>query len=317
VIDLTDKKVCVTGGNGFFGRHIVDELYRRGCDVFVPRSRDYDLRIQAAVQDMMAEQKPNVIIHAAAHCGGIGLNMEIPGTLFYDNAMMGILMLEESRIAGVEKFVQIGTCCSYPKFTPTPFKESDIWAGYPEETNAAYGIAKRALLAQGQAYNKQYGFNVIHLLIVNLYGPGDHTSLKHSHVIPALIRKFTEAKKSQLVEVPVWGTGKSTREFYYVEDAAKDFVTATEQYDGVEPLNLGTGESVTIGDLALMIADKVGYKGRLVFDPTKPDGQPHRCMDIQNACRQIDLCKKTSLSVGLDKTIQWYYEITKDANDES
>jgi GDP-L-fucose synthase len=308
-MNITDKKICVTGGNGFFGRHIVSELQRRGCTkVLIPRSQVYDLRTPEGVRAMYYTLKPEIVIHAAALCGGIGLNMEIPGLLFYENAMMGMLMLEEGRKCKIEKFVQIGTCCSYPKFTPIPFQEKDLWNGYPEETNAPYGIAKKALLTMGQAYRAQYGFNAIHLLVVNLYGPGDHSSLKHAHVIPSLIRKFIEAKENDQSTVTVWGTGQSSREFFYVEDAAKDFVTATEKYSSPEPLNLGNGVETTIREIAERIAQRVGFTGGLVFDTSITDGQPHRCMSIEKARAQFELCPKTDLTTGIDKTVEWYYK---------
>jgi GDP-L-fucose synthase len=311
-MNLQNKRVVVTGGNGFLGRYLVRELQRRGCkNIFIPRSTEFDLRTPEDVRAMYYTFKPNVVIHAAAHCGGILLNKEKPAELFYDNAIMGILMMEEARKNGVEKYVQMGTCCSYPKHTPVPFCEDEIWNGYPEETNAPYGIAKKALMVQGQAYRQQYGFDAIHLLVVNLYGPGDNTSREHSHVIPALIGKFIEAKKNNQSEVVVWGTGHASREFFYVEDAAKDIISAVEKYDGYEPLNLGTGVEITILDLARIIARKIGFEGRLVFNAGITDGQPHRCMNVDKARQAFELCPKTSLEMGLDKTINWYYNEVK------
>lgn len=304
---LTDKRIVITGGNGFLGRHLVAEFWRRGYgSLFVPRSFRYDLRTTKGVQKMYEDFEPEIVIHAAAHSGGIQLNKEKPAELFYDNIIMGVLMMEEARKKGVEKYVQMGTCCSYPKYTPVPFCEDEIWNGYPEETNAPYGIAKKALMVQGQAYRQQYGFNAIHLLVVNLYGPGDNTDRQHSHVIPALIGKFIEAKEKNLLEVVVWGTGTASREFFYVEDAVKDIISATEQYNSPEPLNLGNGVETTILELARMIAEKVGFEGQLVFNTDITDGQPHRSMNLKKARKAFDLCVKTDLSTGLDKTIEWY-----------
>ncbi len=307
-MNLKRKNITVTGGNGFLGQHLTKELRARGYNnIFVPRSAEYDLRTFDGVQRMYDIAKPDVVIHVAANCGGIQLNKEIPGTLFYDNAMMGLLMMEEARKRGIEKFVQMGTCCAYPKYTPTPFHERDLWAGYPEETNAPYGIAKKAILVQGQAYRQQYGFNSIHLLVVNLYGPGDNTNQKHSHVIPALIGRIIEAQETGKNKVMIWGTGRASREFYYVEDAAKDIVSAVKYYDGAEPLNLGNGIEVTISEMAHMIAEKVGFTGKLEFNPEITDGQPHRAMCVDKAREAFGLCPSTDLDAGLDKTIEWYY----------
>jgi GDP-L-fucose synthase len=309
MMDLSKSRVCVTGGAGFLGQRIVDVLKQRGCpDIFVPQSKDYDLRTQSDVQRMLAHSQPDVVIHAAAHAGGIGLNNEKPAELFYDNAIMGITMMEEARKSGVKKYVQIGTICSYPKFTPVPFSEENLWNGYPEETNAPYGVAKKALLVMGQAYRKQYGFNVIHLLPVNMYGPNDNFNPKSSHVIPALIRKFVDAKKSNAPEVVIWGDGSASREFLYVEDCAEAVIKATELYDECDPVNIGVGMEITIKDLVTMVSTKVGYKGSVVYDTTKPNGQPRRSLDTQKASQKFGFIAKTSFSEGLDKTIAWYHK---------
>lgn len=306
-MSLLDK-ICVTGGNGFLGRHLVDELYRRGYNkVSVPSRHRYDLRTRDGILEMLLILDPHIIIHAAAHCGGIGLNKEKPAELFYDNALMGIQLMHEAWDTGVEKFVQLGTVCEYPKFAETPFREEYLWAGYPEETNASYGVAKKSLLVQGQAYRQQYGFNVIHLLPVNMYGPGDNFDPSSSHVIPALIRKFAEAKQSQIPKVEIWGTGQASREFLYVEDAAEAIISAMECYNSADPLNIGTGAEISIGNLVKMIADKIGYAGEIVFDVSKPDGQPRRCLDTRRAKQEFGFEAKTSLEKGLDKTLYWYY----------
>ena len=305
---MENKRIVVTGGVGFLGTHIVAELRAQGYnDVSVPRSREFDLRTLPGIQGMLSEFKPQIIIHAAAHSGGIGLNKAKPAELFYDNAIMGIMLMDAAYRAGVEKFVQIGTVCEYPKFTPAPFTEDNLWNGYPEETNAPYGIAKKALLIQGQAYRQQYGFNVIHLLPVNLYGPGDNFNTNSSHVIPALINKFSKAKRENLPEVKVWGTGNATREFLYVEDAAKAIVRAMKFYSGPEPINIGSGGSLSIAALANLIAAKIGYKGSIVFDPSEPDGQPNRCLATLEAWKQFGFLAETSLETGLDKAIDSYY----------
>jgi GDP-L-fucose synthase len=300
-------KVIVTGGAGFLGQNVVNELKQRGYnDIVVPRSRDYDLTEQVQVRKLIADVKPNLIIHLAAVVGGIGANRENPGKYFYDNLMMGVMLIEESRRAGVEKIVSVGTICSYPKFTPVPFKEEDLWIGYPEETNAPYGLAKKMLLVQSQAYRDQYGFNGIYLMPVNLYGPGDNFDHASSHVIPALIRKCLEAKAANSPTVELWGDGSPTREFLYVSDAARGIVTAAENYNGNEPVNLGSGWEVTIKDLAEEIAKLVKYEGKIVWDVTKPNGQPRRRLDTTKAEKLFGFKAQTALSDGLEKTISWY-----------
>ena len=308
-MDLATKRVCVTGGAGFLGRHLVAELKRRCAkDVFVPLIEKYDLRDVGDVRRMYDAAKPDIVIHLAAVVGGIGANRESPGSFFYDNLVMGVHLMEEARLRGVEKFVAIGTICCYPKFTPVPFREEDLWKGYPEETNAPYGLAKKMLLVQGQAYRRQYGFNSIFLLPVNLYGPGDNFNPRSSHVIPALIRRFHETIQEGRDELVVWGTGKATREFLYVEDAARGIVLATERYDKPDPVNLGAGFEISIKELAEMIGRLMGFKGRLTFDPTKPDGQPRRCLDVSRAEKEFSFKAATPFEEGLRKTIEWYLE---------
>jgi len=300
-----NKKVIVTGGKGFLGRHVVQELRQRGANkIFIPEYPVYDLRRLSDCKKAVEGQ--DIVIHLAAKVGGIGLNLEKPGELFYDNAIMGIQLMEEARKAGVKKFVTIGTICSYPKFTPVPFKEENLWDGYPEETNAPYGLAKKMLLVQGQAYRQQYGFNAIYLLQVNLYGPGDNFDPKSSHVIPALIRKIYEAKKSGADHIVVWGTGKPTREFLYVEDAARGIVLATEKYNKPEPVNLGSGFEISIKDLVSLIAELMNFKGKIIWDKTRPDGQPRRKLDVSKAYREFGFKAEVSFEVGLKKTIEFY-----------
>ncbi|HEY9731635.1 MAG TPA: GDP-L-fucose synthase [Drouetiella sp.] len=300
-------KVIVTGGAGFLGQNVVNELKQRGYnDIVVPRSRECDLTEQEQVRKLIGDVKPDLIIHLAAVVGGIGANRENPGKYFYDNLMMGVMLIEESRRAGVEKIVSVGTICSYPKFTPVPFKEDDLWIGYPEETNAPYGLAKKMLLVQSQAYRDQYGFNGIYLMPVNLYGPGDNFDHASSHVIPALIRKCLEAKAANSPTVELWGDGSPTREFLYVSDAARGIVTAAENYNGNEPVNLGSGWEVTIKDLAEQIAKLVKYDGKIVWDVTKPNGQPRRRLDTTKAEKLFGFKAETSLADGLEKTISWY-----------
>ena len=303
-----DKRVVVTGGAGFLGSFVVEQLRAKGCrDVVVPRSRDYDLVRMDAVRRLYAESNPDILIHLAARVGGIGANQANPGRFFYDNLMMGTQLIEEGRQRRLKKFVAIGTICAYPKFAPIPFKEDDIWAGYPEETNAPYGLAKKMMLVQSQAYRQQYGFNSIVLFPVNLYGPRDNFDLETSHVIPALIRKCAEAQEAGASEIVLWGDGTSTREFLYVEDAAEGIILAAEQYNDSLPLNLGTGEEVTIKALATAIAAEVGYQGRIAWDHTKPNGQPRRCLDVSRIKQTIGFQAKHALRDGLKKTIQWYY----------
>lgn len=302
-----NKKILVTGGAGFLGSFLVEKLKEKGVnekDIRIPRSKDLDLRIWEncvkTVKDI------NIVIHLAAKVGGIGFNRNYPATLFYDNAIMGIQLIEAARQESVDKFVAIGTVCAYPKFTPVPFKEEDLWNGYPEETNAPYGLAKKMLLVQSQAYRQQYGFNSIFLLPVNLYGPRDNFDLESSHVIPALIRKFTEAIQSNKREVVVWGTGKASREFLYVEDAARGILLATEKYNKPEPVNIGAGFEIKIKDLVELIAELTGFNGKIVWDTTKPDGQPRRCLDTSKAKEEFGFEAKVDFREGLKKTIGWY-----------
>jgi len=303
-----DKRVVVTGGAGFLGSFVVEQLRAKGCrDVIVPRSREYDLVRMDAVRRLYAETNPDILIHLAARVGGIGANQSNPGRFFYDNLMMGTQLIEEGRQRGLKKFVAIGTICAYPKFAPIPFKEDDIWAGYPEETNAPYGLAKKMMLVQSQAYRQQYGFNSVVLFPVNLYGPRDNFDLATSHVIPALIRKCAEARETGASEIVLWGDGTPTREFLYVEDAAEGIILAAEQYNDSLPLNLGTGEEVTIKTLATTIAAEVGYQGRIAWDHTKPNGQPRRCLDVSRIKQAIGFQAKHALRDGLKKTIQWYH----------
>lgn len=308
-LDLSRKRICITGGNGFLGSFVQESLKKRNAsDLFIPNQADYDLTSREAVLRMLEDAKPEVIIHLAANVGGIGANMQRPAEFFYDNLMMGVQLMHEAWKAGVEKFVAIGTICAYPKFTPIPFKESDLWIGYPEETNAPYGLAKKMLLVQSQAYRQQYGFNSIFLLPVNLYGPRDNFSPKSSHVIPALIMKFYEAKAKGDKEVEVWGDGTPTREFVYAADAAEGIVLATEQYNESEPINIGSGMEISIRDLAVLIADLIGYKGEIVFDTSKPNGQPRRALDVSRAEALFGYKAKMNFHEGLKRTIAYYME---------
>ena len=308
-MDLTTKRICVTGGAGFLGSFVVEELRRRGCrDSFVPRRRDYDLTTGDGVQHMFADASPEVLFHAAALVGGIGANRENPGLFFYENAVMGIQLIEYARRHGVEKTVVVGTTCSYPKFTPVPFREEKLWDGYPEETNAPYGIAKKALLVQCQSYREQYGMNAVYLIPVNLYGPRDNFDPRRSHVIPALIRKCVEAKQSGAEEIVSWGDGSPTRGFLYVEDAAEALILAAERYDGGDPVNIGGAEEVAIRDLVETIAGLCGFEGRIVWDTSKPNGQPRRALDNGRAERYFGFRAKTPLGEGLEATVTWYME---------
>jgi GDP-L-fucose synthase len=301
------RRVMVTGGGGFLGRAVVRRLEASGAtDVFVPRSPDYDLRTLAGIERVLADGRPELVIHLAAVVGGIGANRENPGRFFYENAIMGIQLMELARLAGVAKYVQVGTVCSYPKLTPVPFHEDDLWNGYPEETNAPYGLAKKMLLVQGQAYREQYGFNVIHLIPVNLYGPGDNFDPASSHVIPALIRKCVDARESGADHIDVWGTGAASREFLYVDDAAEGIVLAAERYDGAEPVNLGVGREIAIRDLVELIARLTGFEGEIRWDPSKPDGQPRRALDTSRASERFGFEAETSFDEGLRRTIEWY-----------
>ena len=297
----------VTGGGGFLGTAVVRQLEAAGAmDIFVPRSRDYDLRTKDGIDRALADGDPDLIIHLAAVVGGIGANRENPGRFFYENAIMGIQLIEQARLAGVAKFVTVGTVCSYPKFTPVPFNEDDLWNGYPEETNAPYGLAKKMLLVQGQAYRAQYGFNVIHLVPVNLYGPGDNFDPKSSHVIPALIKKCVDARESGAHYIDVWGTGSASREFLYVDDAAEGIVLAAEGYDGAEPVNLGVGREITIRELVTLIAELTGFSGEIRWDASKPDGQPRRAMDTMRALERFGFVAAAPFADGLRRTVQWY-----------
>ena len=301
------KSVLVTGGAGFLGSHVVEELERRGCrNIFIPRSAKYDLREKADIQRCLCDSKPDLVIHLAAVVGGIGANREHPGSFLYDNAIMGISLIEECRKSGVEKMTLLGTICAYPKITPIPFREENLWNGYPEETNAPYGLAKKLMLVQSQAYRQEYGFNSIYLLPVNLYGPRDNFDPASSHVIPALIKKIYDAKTAGDDKMVCWGTGSATREFLYVEDCARAIVAASEKYDGSEPVNLGSGMEISIYDLVHLIAKLMDFKGEIIWDRTKPDGQPRRCLDTSRAEKFFDFKASVPFEEGLRKTIDWY-----------
>mgnify|MGYP006422236307 CR=1 FL=1 len=309
MLDVKDKRIVVTGGAGFLGRQVIDQLCQAGAQpekITVPRSRDQDLRDLSNCQQVADQQ--DIIIHLAAHVGGIGLNREKPAELFYDNLMMGAQLIHAAYQAGVEKFVCVGTICAYPKFTPVPFREDDLWNGYPEETNAPYGVAKKALLVQLESYRQQYGLNGIYLLPVNLYGPEDNFDPRSSHVIPALIRKVHEAQQKGEKKLPVWGDGSPTREFLYSTDAARGIVMATQSYDDSDPVNLGTNEEVSIKDLVELICDLMDFQGEIVWETDKPNGQPRRCLDTQRAKERFGFTAQTAFKQGLKNTIEWYRE---------
>jgi GDP-L-fucose synthase len=309
VTGLAARRILVTGGSGFLGGHVLTALAARGArDVAAPRRKDYDLTSEAAVERLFEDVRPEVVIHLAAVVGGIGANRANPGRVFYDNLVMGALLMEHARRAGVGKFVSIGTICAYPKLTPVPFREDDLWNGYPEETNAPYGLAKKMLLVQGQAYREQYGFNAIYLLPVNLYGPGDHDDPDKSHVIPALIRKCLDAKASGAPEIVCWGDGSPTREFLFVEDCAEAVVLATERYDAPEPVNVGAGFEISIKALVELIAGLTGFTGRITWDTTKPNGQPRRSLDVTRAEQRFGFRARTDFREGLARTVAWYRE---------
>jgi GDP-L-fucose synthase len=308
-----NKKVLVTGGAGFLGFHVVQKLKSRGCEnVFVPRSSEYDLVNMDAVKCLYDDANPDIVIHLAARVGGIGANRDNPGKFFYDNLMMGVQLMEGARYVNIKKFVGVGTICAYPKLAPIPFKEEDIWNGFPDETNAPYGLAKRMLLIQSQAYRDQYGFNSIVLFPVNLYGPRDNFNLETSHVIPALIRKCIDGQLSRDRQskgdssITLWGTGTPTREFLYVDDAAEGILLAAEHYNKSEPVNLGVNHEISIKELAILIAKLTGFSGEIIWDATKPDGQPRRCVDASKAKREFGFSANTSLREGLEKTISWF-----------
>jgi GDP-L-fucose synthase len=307
MLSLASKRVLVTGGGGFLGSYILERLRRAGCgQIAAPRRREFNLTQSGAVEQLFREFRPEVVIHAAATVGGIGANRANPGLFFYENAIMGVQVIEACRRHGVEKTVVLGTICAYPKFTPVPFREEELWNGYPEETNAPYGVAKKALLVQCQSYREQYGMNAIFLLPVNLYGPRDNFDPESSHVIPALIRKCVDAERSGAKEIVLWGDGSPTREFLYAEDAADGIVQAAERYDGAEPVNLGSGMEISIRDLAEKISALTDFGGRIVWDPSKPNGQPRRCLDITRAEREFGWRSKTLLDEGLKATIEWW-----------
>jgi len=300
-------KIVVTGGAGFLGSFLLEKLKSHGfSNLYVPRIEDWDLTREADVEKLYAQQKPAAVIHLAAQVGGIGANRENPGRYFYANMIMGVHLIEHARRAGLQKFVQIGTICAYPKFTPVPFKESDLWTGYPEETNAPYGIAKKALLVMCQAYRAQYGLNAVYLLPVNLYGPRDNFDPRSSHVIPALVRKCVEARRQNAPYIEAWGTGSASREFLYVEDAAEGIALTLEKYDSPEPMNLGSGREITIKALTELIARLTGFTGEIRWDPSKPDGQPRRCLDVSRARKEIGFVAGTPFEEGLQRTIAWF-----------
>lgn len=309
----TGKKVIVTGGAGFLGSYVVEKLQQRGCkDVFIHRSREYDLRNLSAIVSLFEETHPDIVIHLAAQVGGIGANREKPGEFFYNNLIMGIQLMEQARLFTVKKFVAIGTICAYPKYTPVPFKEENLWNGYPEETNAPYGLAKKMLLVQSQAYRQQYGFNSIYLLPVNLYGPGDNFEPTSSHVMPALIKKCVDAVENGDDEIVCWGDGSPTREFLYVEDAAEGILLAAERYSKSEPVNLGAGFEISIKNLVNLIASQTGFKGRIIWDDTKPNGQPRRLLDTSKADKEFGFKASVNFEQGIRNTIDWYINRRKE-----
>jgi GDP-L-fucose synthase len=300
------KRVCVTGGAGFLGNHVVNRFWKEGYDVVVPRQEDYDLTKRFNIESMLYRMDPDIVVHLAAKVGGIGANQASPADFFYANAVMGVEMIDAAYRHGVEKFVQVGTVCAYPSNPPIPFKEEDIWNGYPEPTNAPYGIAKRMLLEMLQAYRKQYGFNGIYLLPVNLYGPRDNFAPQTSHVVPALIRKALEAKAWGDSSITVWGTGKAYREFLYVEDAAEAIVLATEKYNSPNPVNIGTGNEISVNALVDLIKKAIGYEGSTIWDTSRPDGSARRCLDVTRAEKEFGFKASTSLEEGIQKTVEWY-----------
>jgi GDP-L-fucose synthase len=306
---MKGKRITITGGKGFLGKHLIRAFEKRGCrDLLVADLPEYNLLRPEDIRRLYDEQRPDVVVHLAAKVGGIGFNEEHPGSLFYENIMMGVPLLHEGHLRKIDKFVALGTICAYPKFTPVPFKEDDLWSGYPEETNAPYGLAKKMMLVQAQSYRQEYGFNAIFLLPVNLYGPGDNFDPRSSHVIPALIKKCADAVKNGEEEIVVWGTGAATREFFYVEDAAEAIALATEKYDKPEPVNIGAGFEISIRDLVGLITELTGFRGRVVWDATRPDGQPRRMLDTTRAFREFGFSAKTDFREGLAKTIAWYRE---------
>lgn len=312
MLNFGNERFLVTGGAGFLGSHVVERLKAEGAKkIFVPRSCDYNLVEKNDILRLFEDATPTVIIHLAAVVGGIGANMRSPGEFFFKNLMMGVQLMEQARLAGVKKFVAVGTVCAYPKFTPVPFKEEDLWNGYPEETNAPYGLAKKMLLVQSQAYRKQYGFNSLFLLPVNLYGPKDNFDLEASHVIPAMIRKFHSAMVKGKSEVVLWGDGSPTREFLYVEDCAEGILLATREYESSDPVNLGSGNEISIKNLAHTIASKMGYQGKIIWDTTKPNGQPRRVLDVSKAEKYFGFRAKTSFEEGLEKTIGYFVKNKK------
>lgn len=299
----------ITGGNGFLGHHVITELEKnKTLRLFTPRHQDYNLTQMSCIKRAYQDCQPDIVIHLAAKVGGIGIMQKEPGKFFYDNLMMGVQLMEHGYQTGIEKFVSIGSVCAYPKFTPVPFKEDDLWDGYPEETNAAYGLAKKMLLVQGQAYRQQYGFNSIHLLFVNLYGPGDNFDPRGSHVVAALVKKCVDAIKQGKKQIVVWGTGNASREFLYVEDAAKAIVLATEKYNEPEPVNIGSAMEITIKDLVELIVELSGFQGKIIWDTTKPDGQPRRSLDTSRAKKEFGFQAQTDFREGLRETIDWYFE---------